>query len=483
MMSELGGIFMLKNMKKIILIILIIVVSAGIGVFAAFQKKGKQIELPDEEKIVRLQLNSFRIVPGYYDNYDLWEMKRIKESIEKTKPLSKEEAMKHPMQGKPYVLGLIYEDEERYFFKFYKDGEKWFMKTKNGDVYANADFIEKHVTKTSEAISNGEAIDTTFFYEFNFSREMYEYGEKTDFDTRYLFAATMKSYKDRMSFAEAIDATMLHLKGARFLYQYAIDNGCEVTDEEVEKGYLEHFNLLPEKDREEFEEKLAEALQKEGISKELYDKCARVSYKTRLIMEKLDEKHRQEFMEGTDDLHLKGQEYRTDTEYAILYRNYLLNIASESKKYEGVMKKIDKELEVAKQAYIEYFGTEGFLEKKEKEPEKIVEEPKENEEDSWLDEYLRPWVGKWVSVNEDSTFIVNKDGTCELDGETYTFRYTREINGTFNVDELIKKDGTTREYRDIAWGLIRDGQLWMDRTFGKIGETYYNLETRETNEK
>lgn len=482
---------MLKNMKKTILIILIVVVSAGIGVFAAFQSKGKKITLPSEEEIAMLQLNRGRIVPGKYDNYDLWEMKRIKENIEKTKPLSKQEAIKHKLDGKPYVLGLLYENGERYFFNFYKDGEHWFMKTKDGNVYGNADFVEKYVPEKNEAISDGNSGETTegtFTYEFNFSSELYEYGEKTNFDIRYLFASTMNSYRDSMTFDEAIDMTMLMLPGSRFLYQYAIDHGCEATEEELEKGYLEVYMLLPEEQKAEFEKQLTAALQKEGISREVYNKCVRESDKARFAMAKLDQKKEQEFMDGTD--YLEDAEYRFASDYAIAFRNYLMNVASKSPKYKDVMKKINKEVEDAKEAYIEYFGTEGFLEEKEKNEEleemvkkmKELEKEVENKANMWeIDEYLEPWIGKWVS--EDSTLIVYDNGTCELDGETYEFTYTKGTNGTFQIRELIKDNLTSQEYREIAHGCMKDGKLWLERSFGKKGEAYYTLETKETNEK
>lgn len=350
---------MLKNMKKGILIVLIIMVSAGIGIFAAFQIKGKSLVLPDKEEIEKIQLNAIRIDEKRADSF-YEKVNDMKEGIEKTIPLSKWEALKHQTGENPYVVGFFYKDGTREFFDFHREGEEWFLKTEAGDVYANAEFIAEYAVP-KEALSDGTGLSGVSESEqinlnFNISTDVLKYGEQTNFDLRYLFARKMNAYRKTVAFEQALEMTMEELRGKIFLSQYAIDNGCEATEEELEKGYLFSYVLLTKELQEAYEKQLLSVLREVGITKETYEKGIRATDEMEFAIANLQEKKRQEFLTGTD--HLEGAEYNTAGGYWETFREHLMKSALQSDEYKEDMEKLNQKLEEAKRSYIEYFGKE-----------------------------------------------------------------------------------------------------------------------------
>lgn len=342
---------MLKNKKKVTLVSLITTIIMCSVILTACQSKGKPIKLPSDEEIVKLQIHAFRFDgEKYKDSYNK-RLKFMKEGIEQTEPISKREAEKHPMGEETYTVGFFYKDGKKEFFKFYKDGEEWFMKTEAGDVYANAGFVAGHVEP--EDATDVEKNEESIQYQFSISPEILSYGEQTDFDLRFLFANAMNEYLQNKTFDEALYMTKDRLRGGLFLYQYALDNGCQATEEELQKGYLFSY-LLPEKDREEYEKQLAVALQKAGVSKEIYDKEVRAEDEMALAVVKLQEKKRQEFLEGKDML--EGEEYYSAGEYWDIFLNKLLISAFQNDEHKDIMDKVDQDLAKAEQAYLKDFG-------------------------------------------------------------------------------------------------------------------------------
>lgn len=346
---------MVNNKRKVTLAILIAIISVCSIMMTACHSKGEPIELPSEDKIVKLQLHSLRFDEEKYKDRYKDKVKEMKEGVEQTEPISKREAEKHPMGKDTYSLGFFYKSGKREFFKFYKDGEEWFMKTKDGDVYANADFIAEYAEpeETEYVESDEEIANEPITFDFKISPELYKYGQKTGFDSRYLLANRMNKNQEEKT-VDALNEEMEALRLQLFLYHYAMENGCKITEKELEKGYLVSSGLLNEEQTQEYEKQLTEALEEAGVSREIYNKGKKASEKLTFAVARLDEQKRQEFMNGTD--RLKDVEYGTAGEYAMASRNRLLKEATETDKHKGLMDRVTKEVEDAKKDYMKYFG-------------------------------------------------------------------------------------------------------------------------------
>ena len=124
----------MKNKRKIWIVLMTL---SAICLFSGWDR-----DTTKEEKLQYLQFNSTRMD---VKKYPTQQLSRFWEDLGSTVSVENEE-MKEPAEDKnfPSVL-LIYEDGETESLKFFKDSDKWFMETRDGTVYENADFITEWI--------------------------------------------------------------------------------------------------------------------------------------------------------------------------------------------------------------------------------------------------------------------------------------------------------------------------------------------------
>lgn len=124
----------MKNRRKILVILMTL---STVCLFSGWDRDEAK-----KEKLQYLQFNSTRMD---VKKYPPQQLSRFWEDLGSTTPTENEKP-EEPAEDKnfPSVL-LIYEGGETESLQFFKDSDKWFMETRDGTVYENADFITEWI--------------------------------------------------------------------------------------------------------------------------------------------------------------------------------------------------------------------------------------------------------------------------------------------------------------------------------------------------
>lgn len=124
----------MKNRRKILVILMTL---NTVCLFSGWDR-----DTTKEEKLQYLQFNSTRMD---VKKYPPQQLSRFWEDLGSTVSVENED-LKDTAEDKnfPSVL-LIYEGGETESLRFFKDNDKWFMETRDGTVYENADFITEWI--------------------------------------------------------------------------------------------------------------------------------------------------------------------------------------------------------------------------------------------------------------------------------------------------------------------------------------------------
>lgn len=242
----------MKNRKKGIVIACLGYLSIFFaGLTDCFAGEDISLDLP-EKKIETIMIDGITYKP--FQSQKLGDFRTLCEDMENVTLLDKSEA---PVRGEFYiVITLCYNDGEKdnfYFFQADEDGE-WYIETKENEVYQGADFIEDYVGVYEAAAAES---DTEEYRSEIINVENTKKGIELDLwlkeqgipfdnnDLRALFAAEMLNEEENWETQEAaIKAVRRTLTWKMASYQYALKNGCEVNDEELQKKMDEELKKM-----------------------------------------------------------------------------------------------------------------------------------------------------------------------------------------------------------------------------------------------
>lgn len=156
------------------------------------------------------------------------------ESLEDMVALDQKEAAALSQEKYDITISLIYDDATRDVFYFFQSGDDWYMKTQNGAVYQDADFITDYVQ-----YSNTES-DTVLE---KLPKEMLELAKSFEEpDIRFVFSSmVLKKLKSSVPEEDAIKSVREKMKEDMLLYQYALQNGYGLTEEEAKQSMAQRI--------------------------------------------------------------------------------------------------------------------------------------------------------------------------------------------------------------------------------------------------
>lgn len=198
----------------------------------------ENVQLPAPDTISELQLNLTKIS---VDDYPGGKLVDLVEDIESAEPMDSKDAENIQRSEDYLTIVLRYEDDSQDTFYFFQNEEEWYMETEAGTFYRNAEFIQEYITKIEGTL------ETEFAPEPEVLRLCLDLENKYDtLDTQYVFTLGVQIDMQfhGMAEEEAIASTKSSLMEKYQIYQYALQCGIDISDEELDqilKQYQEEF--------------------------------------------------------------------------------------------------------------------------------------------------------------------------------------------------------------------------------------------------
>lgn len=196
-------------------------------------RRESPIQLPDADQVVIIQINLIKT------DADKWGRKRIAkmiENLEAAVPLDRNAAEALKEEQLNSTISLIYADGTRYNFYFFQSDDKWYVRTWEGAIYRNADFITDYILfgggeggtvlkeQPEEALALAKAFDEP--------------------DLRFTFTfLVLGKLRWAASEEDAISRIREEMKEDMILYQYARFAGCGLSEDEMDQILEERINL------------------------------------------------------------------------------------------------------------------------------------------------------------------------------------------------------------------------------------------------
>ena len=331
-------------MKKILLIFTVSIFLSAVIIWFYLQKRPESVQLPDIKTVSMVQMDGIKVDARKLGKERLSGIMR---GIEEAAPLSKLTAFNAKMENNYYVLSFIYDNKERDFFYFYLKDDSWYMKTGDGRLYGNAGFITEytlageHLNEESDFYS-GVSLGLT-----KPDKELLQYGIQTEYDMRYWFAAYVKPRQEQgISMEESVWFARNQIESEMRLYQYAVQKGYAVSDDEYHKYLKKILNTAQQ------QEKYAEVEQSYETAgttmEEVLDAASQIG-KISYTNQKLREQKKNEFRNGTDVIN--GVTYDSAEEYWNAFCLYEMQPTIADYDFSS----LEKDLEKAELSYYDYF--------------------------------------------------------------------------------------------------------------------------------
>ena len=290
-------------MKKGFIITIFVFAAALLaGVF--FFWRGEPLKMPNQEEIIKIQLDTVKIEPAAFGEEKLAALLKEMEAV---RPLNLFEKLGVPRSESYYVLSFLYQDGGKELFYFFLKDNLWYLQTEDKRVYKGADFIEEY-TQAYETVTRDWETESIFMEVPD--RELLEYGVETGFDLRYQTACLVSDgMENGLSREEAFASAYHELASVWILYQYAVEEGFEVSEEDYAR-YLDR-RLSEVKEQENYEE-MQQVFKEAGTALgQMQEEAAygRIFY----TVECLRQAKREEFRNGMDTVDSKA--YDSANEY------------------------------------------------------------------------------------------------------------------------------------------------------------------------
>lgn len=220
----------MKKVVNIILIVCIIVSFTG----CAEKEIPQKINLPNEKEVYAVQIGSFKTKTEKFGNMRLQSLFK---DIGKIKPIEKKDIGKikcGEKQARDYTSVVFhYQKNKAEAFYFFKHNKKWYLETKDGYVYQNAEFINKIVSYSDDSQSNSTNLADI---ELSIPSEkiLKLVKDSKELDIKYEFANSVQNYiESGLSTKEAISQTKSALLSDEYRYQYAVKNGYKLSEQKI----------------------------------------------------------------------------------------------------------------------------------------------------------------------------------------------------------------------------------------------------------
>lgn len=217
----------MKNRRKILVILMTL---STVCLFSGWDRDEAK-----EEKLQYLQFNSTRMD---VKKYPPQQLSRFWEDLGSTTPTENEKP-EEPAEDKnfPSVL-LIYEGGETESLQFFKDSDKWFMETRDGTVYENADFITEWIpyeepenTEDQPSVITSAEIDEELFVTY---LDALKKQELSDLEGEVVYK--IAAFRQQGAPSEKIEDQVRQIFIKRWkLFDYAEKEGFFPTEEEQDQ--------------------------------------------------------------------------------------------------------------------------------------------------------------------------------------------------------------------------------------------------------
>lgn len=220
------------------------------------------------------------------------------------------------------------------------------MQTEQGEFYTHVDFLTDYISM--EEVE--PEVKLTFSVPVLKKRLQLE-REFEVLNTRFFFISNVIAYQENYACSqeEAITDVMENMKEDRKIYVYAMQNGCNVSDEELEEIVREQTKKIQDASNyEDYEKLYAECKTTLQESMEKNKELIR----EKAVIDKLYKKKQKEFKDGKDKI---GDKICKDAnEY---YKTFLSEVViPEMEDYD--FSEFLSELDEAKAYYLQVFGEE-----------------------------------------------------------------------------------------------------------------------------
>lgn len=323
----------MKNRRQILIILMTL---STVCLFSGWDRDETK-----EEKLQYLQFNSTRMD---VKKYPTQQLSRFWEDLGSTVSVENEE-MKEPAEDKnfPSVL-LIYEDGETESLKFFKDSDKWFMETRDGTVYENADFItewipyeESENTEEQPRVLTSVNIDTELFGTY---LDILKNQELSDLEGEVTYKTA--AFRQQGTASEKINDEVRRVFINRWkLFEYAKEKGFFPTEEEQNKMVEDCLSRIKD---EPYYVKYDRICQGAGLS---FEDIVR---KNKDLICELELTHKfyndrvSEFKEGKDIS--DGHIYENLREYSVAFmEENIYGTEPESEEYKARLQELEEALE------------------------------------------------------------------------------------------------------------------------------------------
>ena len=181
----------------------------------------KSVKLPDKDEIQTIQYNSIKI-PA--DRLDAENLAALIQQLESLQPYKGD----YIDMNKTFdSISLIYENGNKDVFLFWEENNCWYAETLDGTIYENADFVQNYIDR-KEIAFNREVIIPDIFWLIILS-------SNSGFDDYYnLLPELTNCLRQGYSLEQAAEFIETKVKRNEILYQYAVNQGFEPTDEELQ---------------------------------------------------------------------------------------------------------------------------------------------------------------------------------------------------------------------------------------------------------
>lgn len=327
-------------MKKIFSVGFIVAVIV-IGLVTCLYSRPSSIQLPEYDSIAKVYIDSVKMEPGKFGRENL---EILMKNIETAMPATRLQAMQTERDDNYFVITFVDKNEKSTIFYFYRVDGKCYMETKNGELYEDANFIEEYLTgdwgwhPAPKGLAAGMNVP---------QEATVRYALDTEYDVRYwLYSEITESMTEGLAEEAAITKAKETILREYRLYQYAVENGYQISDEEYEEILEERIAEAKQQENYMAAEQVCEKL---GTTQESnIRKSSEWIWRMEDTIDYMQFCFYNEFREGNDTV--DGVEYNSAGDYRNASMNYLILSVIDTIDISD----FERELDAAEQYYRNY---------------------------------------------------------------------------------------------------------------------------------
>lgn len=283
------------------------------------------LQIPEISQVSAIQVNTLR-----NDRVEGDRIEAFLKGMSEAAPVKEKESILARQEANDIYVTFYYKEEQKELdtYRFFQADGEWYLEDREGMVYENAGCIEDYI----EITEAGGNTTTNIILP---SKQLILLGAETEYDIRYRFALLAESRGESM--------TMNQMKLEEIIYQYALENGYELSSEEQ----AEWIESRQADKAENYEEAQAQ-YQEMGISlQEAIEGTRELEYQAAVRQKLYDAKY-EEFRRGEN--RIGDTECGTVEEY---WNTFIQNVIFPSME-EYDMTAFEAQAEEAEQYYLQW---------------------------------------------------------------------------------------------------------------------------------